>query len=75
MIPDDELLEAILKHDEPVVAIYDLEPLFDVTDTTINNRLNSLYERGFIEKKPCGSGVVWWVPERITPQARRELRD
>lgn len=67
MIEDDDLLESILKlqREKHVVTVSELESVFDATDSTINNRLNSLHDRGFVEKKHCGSGVVWWIPDRV----------
>jgi len=61
-VRDDELIEAVKSHSDPVVNAAELRDDIGLTDTRINQLLNELEENGIVESKQVGSGKAWWVP-------------
>ena len=61
-VTDQEIVDAIECHDDPVVAAVEIAEMFEHTRQWAHSRLESLHEEGKVKKKGGGrKAVVWWV--------------
>lgn len=63
-VPDDTIIEAILRADEPFATAEELSEQLSLSRQAVNQRLRQLKAEGFLERKQCGSGYGWWVVEQ-----------
>ena len=71
-LTSERVLACLRRADEPLTAT-ELASEFSVTNRAVLNKLNSLHERGVVERKEVGArAVVWWA---IGPPAPPEGAD
>ncbi len=64
----DDVAEAMLAHDSPVVTAGDLADDLGVTSRHVLDLLRLLERAGDVESKDVGArAVAWWHVERVTP--------
>lgn len=68
----DQVIQFVRKHDRPFVTSREVAERFDsVSRRTINNRLNTLHERGQLGKRKIGARSVVWYPQTAVDSASR----
>lgn len=61
-VSPEEVLEKLRSVDEPVGTAAELADELDVSSQTVVRRLETLEERGVVNRKQVGANaVVWWV--------------
>lgn len=62
-----EIENALLRHDDPVVTVPELEGELPHSDTHIRDSLKLLEREGVVHSKNVGArAVAWWHSERVT---------
>jgi|APHM01.1.fsa_nt_gi LexA DNA binding domain. len=57
---DMELIEAICNADGPVASTSEIAEAVGMTRQGAGNRLQQLADKGIVECKGAGSGLMWW---------------
>lgn len=75
-LSSERVLGYLHRLNEPATAA-ELAKVFDCSNRGVLNKLNTLHERGAVERKDVGSrAVVWWATERRTvPDDAESLAD
>lgn len=73
-VKDDDVLQALREHSEPVATTSDLADALGVTRETVRRHLSELQEAERVGRKEVGArAVVWWPtpddPENEAPAA------
>jgi len=62
-VTDESLVEVIEELDDRCVTASEVAEEVEIGRAGTLKRLNNLYEKDVIERKPVGAhAVVWWVP-------------
>jgi DNA-binding Lrp family transcriptional regulator len=60
-IENDDVLDALCEHAEPIATANDLAAVLGVTSETVRRRLEELREEGRVDRRTVGAAaVVWW---------------
>ena len=75
--PDhDQVLQFVREHSRPFVTSREVAECFDnVSRRTINNRLNTLHERGELGKRKIGARSVVWYLQTVADSASLPASD
>jgi biotin operon repressor len=57
---DMELIKAICNADGPVASTSEIAETVDMTRQGVGNRLQQLADKGVVECKSAGNGLIWW---------------
>lgn len=72
-VTDDEILAVFRESDDAVLTAGEVARQLPITRRTVHDRLSSLHEQQFLERKEVGPHVVWWLvdetDERAAPAA------
>lgn len=69
-VSDEEILQQIQLHPDPVVTARELSEHVDYTPDGVRRRLHDLEERGLVIKRDVGANaVIWWLSD----EGRRQL--
>lgn len=63
VVTDEEIISLFCDTDDPFLSASELAEELSFTRQGINKRLRALFERGALERKKCGNGYGWWLPE------------
>lgn len=63
MYEDDDILEFIASHPDPVVSTSEVANHFEYSQQNATYRLNNLVEDRRVEKTMKGGTSVYWIPE------------
>lgn len=63
MIPDEEILQLVRDHPDPVVGTAEIADALDFSRNGTKKRLDQLVEQGDLENKKIGTVSVFWLPE------------
>jgi DNA-binding MarR family transcriptional regulator len=62
---DKEILKEVALSPDPIVTAPELAERMDYTRQGVNNRLNDLAEKGYLERRDVGSrATVYWITEK-----------
>jgi len=59
-VDDIEIMRAVCEANGPVACGAEIAAAVGMTRTGVTNRLHQLDDRGFLESKKVGNGLVWW---------------
>lgn len=63
-VSDQEILQAISLHPDPVVTASEIAEAVDMTNTGVNKRLNQLVEDEFVVRKDVGArATIYWLTD------------
>jgi DNA-binding IclR family transcriptional regulator len=63
-VSDEQILDAIKRHEDPFVAASEVAEMFDHTRQWAHARLSRLHEAGKVNRKGAGErSVIWWVDD------------
>jgi DNA-binding MarR family transcriptional regulator len=63
-VEDDEILEAIALHPDPVVTASEVAESIDMSQQGINKRLRDLADRDLIVRKEVGArAIIYWLDD------------
>jgi len=63
-VSDEQIIEAVEQHDDPVVSANEVASMFDHTRQWAHSRLNDLFEEDRVCRKNGGPrSVMWWVED------------
>lgn len=68
-VTEEDILEAIATAYAPVMGMSGLEERFEVSDTAIGRKLDSLMEKGHLNTQLVGRARIWW----LTDEGRKRL--
>lgn len=60
----DDVLSAFTRVRGPAAITPDLASICGCSQGTIRNKLNTLYQRGLVDKRDTDSGITLWWPSR-----------
>jgi len=64
-VSDVRILEEFVATVEPAFIAKEISDKFDITEPTARNRLESLYEKGYLHrKKPSSRTTIYWISEK-----------